>query len=79
MYSRIKTIYRLDVNPLDLVEREFLVGAIIQLRGAGRLVTGDARGDFLDAAVSQVLGDAGPPETVIRYLTGQSRHRAPAA
>ena len=60
------------MNPLDLIEREFLVGAVVQLRGAGRLVAGDARGDFLDAAVTQVLGDAGPPETVIRYLIGQA-------
>ena len=60
------------MNPLDLVERELLMGAVVQLRGAGRLVTGDAGGDFLDAAVAQVLGDAGPPEAVIRYLTGQA-------
>ena len=60
------------MNPLDLIEREFLVGAVVQLCGAGRLVAGDARSDFLDAAVAQVLGDAGPPETVIRYFTGQT-------
>ena len=60
------------MNPLDLVERELLVGAVVQLRGAGRLVAGDAGGDFLDAPVSQVLGDAGPAETVIRYIIGQT-------
>ena len=43
-YARIV----LDVNPLDLIERQFLVHAVIELRGTGRFVTGDAGGDFQD-------------------------------
>ena len=62
--------FTLYVNPLDLIKRQFLVGAVVQLRGTGRLVPGDARSDFQVAAVAQVLGDAGPPETVIRYFIG---------
>ena len=42
------------------------------MRGAGRLVTGDARGDFQIPAVAQVLRDAGPPETVIGYFMWQA-------
>ena len=38
------------------------MGAVVQLRGAGRLVAGDTRSNFKIAAVAQVLGDAGPPE-----------------
>ena len=41
------------------------MGAVIELRSAGRFVAGDAGGDFQIPAVAQVLGDAGPAETVI--------------
>ena len=34
MYRRIRTIYTLYVNPFDLVKREFLMGAVVELRGA---------------------------------------------
>ena len=60
----------LDVNSLDLIKRQLLVYAVIELRGAGRLVTGDAGGGFQITPVAQVLGDAGPPETVIRDFIG---------
>ena len=58
------------MNPLDLIERQFFVDAIVKLRGARRFVAGDACGDFQVATVAQVLGDAGPAKTVIRDLTG---------
>ena len=51
------------MNPLDLIERQLLVHAVIELRGAGRFVTGDAGGGFQITPVAQVLGDAGPPES----------------
>ena len=58
------------MNSLDLIERQLLVHAVIELRGAGRFVTGDAGGGFQITPVAQVLGDAGPPETVIRDFIG---------
>ena len=60
----------LDVNPLDLIERQFLVHAVVELRGAGRFVAGDAGGGFQIPAVAQVLGDAGPPKAVSRDFIG---------
>ena len=60
----------LNVNSLDLIERQLLVHAVIELRGAGRFVTGDACGGFQITPVAQVLGDAGPPETVSRDFIG---------
>ena len=58
------------MNSLYLIERQLLVHAVIELRGAGRLVTGDACGGFQITAVAQVLGDAGPPKTVSRDFIG---------
>ena len=58
------------MNPLDLIKRQFLVHAVIELRSAGRFVTGDAGGGFQITPVAQVLGDAGPPETVICDFIG---------
>ena len=58
------------MNSLDLIERQLLVHAVIELRGAGRFVTGDACGGFQITPVAQVLGDAGPPETVSRDFIG---------
>ena len=43
---------RSDVNALDLVERDFLVQPVVELRGAGGLVPGDPGGDLEVAAVS---------------------------
>ena len=60
----------LDVNSLDLIERQFLVHAVIELRGAGRFVTGDTGGGFQITPVAQVLGDAGPSKTVSRDFIG---------
>ena len=62
----------LNMNSLDLIERQLLVHAVIELRGTGRFVTGDAGGGFQITAVAQVLGDAGPPETVSRDFIGQA-------
>ena len=62
--------FTLDVNSLDLIKRQLLVHAVIELRGAGRFVTGDAGGGFQITPVAQVLGDAGPPETVSRDFIG---------
>ena len=60
----------LNVNSLYLIERQLLVHAVIELRGAGRFVAGDACGGFQITPVAQVLGDAGPPETVSRDFIG---------
>ena len=60
------------MNPVDLVQREFLMRAVVELRGAGRLVTCYPCGDFQTTAVPQILRDAGPPEAVIRYFMWQT-------
>ena len=64
--GRLKTvaIKRSDVDPLDLVERDLLTEAIVELGGAGGLVPGDPGRDLEVAAVSKVLGDPGAAEAV---------------
>ena len=64
--GRLRTVIQgwLDVDPLDLVERDLLTEAIIQLGGEGGLVPGNSGRDLEVAAVPKVLGDPGPAEAV---------------
>ena len=62
--SRRRAPIRLDVNPLDLVERDLLTETIVELGGAGGLVPGDPGRDLEVATVSKVLGDPGAAEAV---------------
>ena len=50
---------------------------VIELRGAGRFVAGDACGGFQITPVAQVLGDAGPPKAVSRDFIGQADFERP--
>ena len=61
------------MDALDLVERDLFGQAIIEQRGAGRLVPRDPGRDLEVAAVSQVLGDPGAAEAVSADLGGESR------
>src|ERR1700722_13031057 len=55
---------RLNLNLLDFVEAELVIGAVVKLGRAGRFVGGNLL-SFLDgAAVFQVVRDSGGPEAV---------------
>src|SRR5271166_6760321 len=51
-------------NALDLIERDLISGAVIQLRGARALVCGHKLRVFQRAAVVEISGDAGRTKTV---------------
>lgn len=53
-----------DSNALDLVQGQFVVGAVVELGGAGRFVRGNLLGLLDGAAVLQVRRDAGRAEGV---------------
>ena len=59
-------------NPLDLVERDLVAGAVVELGGAGGFVCRDHRGVFGGAAVLEVGGDAGGSESVAAGGVGES-------
>ena len=68
---------RSDVNPLDLVERDLLAQAVVELRGAGGLVPGDPGRNLEVTAVPQVLGDpASPRKLWAQISTGRPAWRA---
>ena len=52
------------MDALDLVERDRLAQAVVELTGAGGLVPRDLGGDLEVAAVPEVLGNPGPAEAV---------------
>ena len=56
---------RLNCDPLDLVERDLVAGAVVELGGLGAGVVGDFLGLLERAAVLAVGGDAGGPEGVV--------------
>ena len=62
-----------DVDALDLVKRDLLGQAVVELGGAGRFMSRDSRRDLEGAAVSQVLGDPGAAEAMGADL-GQQHH-----
>ena len=68
--SRRSIPLSLDMNPLDLIEREFLFGSVVKLRGAGRFVARNLRRNLQRASIAQVLGDAGTAEAVTGDLIG---------
>ena len=55
----------LDRDPLDLVERNLILSAVIKLGGPRRFVVGDLLGHFQLAAVLQIRRDAGRAEGMI--------------
>ncbi len=56
---------QLNHNLLYLVERDLVVGAVIELGGLRGFVVGDLLGLLDGAAVLEVGGDAGGPEGVV--------------
>ena len=63
----------LDMNPLDLVERNLLLDPVVELRRPRRLMPGDPRRYLQIAAVPEILRDSCSAETVCAYLGGQTR------
>ena len=61
------------MDAFGLVERGLFGQAIIEQRGAGRLVPRDPGGDLEVAAVSQLLGDPRAAEAVGANLGGEAR------
>lgn len=57
-------IVGLNDNPLDLVEGDFITGAVVELRAADAVVGGDGLGLFDGAAISDERGDSGGTERV---------------
>jgi len=69
----------LNRNPLDLVERNFIISPVIELGCPRRFVVRDLLRDLEFTAVFQIRGDAGCTESMIanpRFDAG--RFRAPA-
>ena len=59
-------------NPFDFVQRDFVAGSVVQLRGAWRLVGGDCLGVLDRAAILKIRGDSGGPEGVTAGGGGES-------
>ena len=55
----------LNCNPLDLIERNLILPAVVELRRPRALVVGDVLRGFKRALVLQVRGDAGRPEGMV--------------
>ena len=66
------------MNPLDLIERNLVLDAIIELRRARRLMPRDPRRDLQIAAIPEILRDPGPAEAVPADLGWQARLPRPA-
>src|SRR5574337_793308 len=64
--------YWLNCNPFDLIERDLVAGAVVELGRPWRLVGRDSLGVFDGAAVLQVGSDAGGPEGVAAGGRGES-------
>src|SRR4051812_5221796 len=88
--SRVLALYRpakkinfsissLNYNPLYLVERNLIAGAVVEQGGPGRGVGGDPLGVLDGAAVLAEGGDAGGPEGVAADPPRQARRRGPAS
>jgi hypothetical protein len=54
-----------DRNPLDLVERNFILPPVVKLRRPGRFVVGDVLCHFELAPVFEVVGDTGSAESMV--------------
>ena len=65
-----------DVDPLDLVERDLLLQAVVELRGRCRLVSRDACGHLKLPAVAKVLRDPGASKLCGEILSGSPACRA---
>jgi len=57
-----------DSDLLDLIERELIVGAIVELGGAWTLVCSHGLGVLQRTAVIQVCGDTGRAEGMVANL-----------
>jgi hypothetical protein len=69
----------LNRNPLDLIERDFVIAAVVEFRCPRRFMVGDLLRDFEFSAVLQIRPDAGRAEGMIanpRFDSG--RFRPPA-
>src|SRR5450759_112642 len=62
---------RSDKNPLDLIQANGIIGAIVELRRARRLVVRDLLGMLNCTTILQVGGDSGGPEGVAARRPGQ--------
>ena len=68
----------LNQYPFDLIERNLVLSAVVELGRARRLVVGDVLRGFERALVLQVPGDAGRPEGMVpdpRLDAGAARGR----
>lgn len=66
-----------DQYPLNLVERDFIAGPIIELCGAWRFVSGNSLGVFQSAAVQKVCRNSRCSERVVSDCLGDSRSSCP--
>ena len=57
-----------DREPLDLIERDFVVAAVVKFRRPGRLMIGDMLRHFQLSAVLQIGGDARRAEDMVANL-----------
>ena len=62
----------LDEDALDLIQTDGIVGAVIQLGGARRLVGRNLLGAFNCTAILQISGDPGSLESMAAGCLGQS-------
>jgi hypothetical protein len=71
-FGRVKLHEALNRNPLDFIEGDLIIGAVVQLRSARRLVGSDGLGVFYRTAVFQIGGDAGRPKCVAAGRIGEA-------
>jgi hypothetical protein len=65
-------MYKLNREPLNLLERDLIAGAVVKARGLRAGVIGDLL-DALDSdAVLQIGGDASGPEVMVAGRFGQA-------
>jgi hypothetical protein len=62
--TNLITAYLNNDDSLDLVQRDFVAGAVVELGRARRLVSGYRLGVLDRAAIIQVRGDSGGTERV---------------
>src|SRR5215469_6911571 len=67
----------LDFYSFDFIQRDLILGAIIELGGAGRLMRGDLLGMFERAAILQVCGNPGRAKSMATGGIGQGSSLGP--
>lgn len=68
----------LNPYPLDLIEIDFVTGAVIELGGFGRFVEGNGLGFFDRPAFFKVGGDPRGPESMAADAAGKASCNRPA-